>query len=756
MNYQNSSLLQFDIEQPQQIQQKENQKYQQQNLLNETGIQNKEENPSTKLQEIYKEHRKNQAFSNFIKYHSPLFSQVEKGVKIKMVNNNNIYQEMDKDYQINKVKSVQFNLQNNYVYQIIKHPNEYLTLNERFNLQRNIQQYAMQNRFDSTSEEEDDEIEEQLSFIEIIVKDFGQQPKSIMKKQTQQFKHEAEDDEEDYQNKNLSFKEIRNLEKKVKEHDYGVGLQLLQKLGFKYGEGLGINRQGILEPLIPIKKQVFTGSQSNQNKNYDEEQIWQFDQPQETKTMKKMDKIWRKKNQKDYYNNQQLSNSFDTKANIIQQYLAEVSEITQSVQHLLITKLSKYQINEQIIQQQRKKIITLDFEQEKTLHQLEKQSESIRRKESFQKYLLFFQDDEVQISNEPFPLFEKFKECFIKHPDLFIQFNLIEVLIKQGVEEIKQMIQSWEGPITNILENEFNLIFKIINLVKDVFVHQKSLVIVQNHKKSQILVIDNLITKNDYLHLQNIIDIFINPIKSKLENYIHSQYNPCLDNLLFQMLTLWHTDVTKIEIEEDQDEYLQKLKLFNQKTIQNLCNIIIPKLKQLIVNWNINDSFQLHKIILPWIESQFKIQELYHELTLKLLNIDLEDQPDFGLNILIPWSKFQDIQWNQILSTQVVSKMIHSIQNLNIASNFEVAQKILLYFDYIQEYTEIIFQPLIEKLNDYVCLNIQENINSQNPEVNQEIFQLLNQWELILQDKVLKKVDHLNGQFNLIKKKLLR
>lgn len=42
----------------------------------------------------------------------------------------------------------------------MKHPSEYLTLNEKFNLQRSIQQYAMQNRFDSTSEEDDDDVED--------------------------------------------------------------------------------------------------------------------------------------------------------------------------------------------------------------------------------------------------------------------------------------------------------------------------------------------------------------------------------------------------------------------------------------------------------------------------------------------------------------------------------------------------------------------------------------------------------------------
>ncbi|CAD8085098.1 unnamed protein product [Paramecium primaurelia] len=749
MNYEHRSLLEIDNQQQELM--KQNEIHNQQQI----NFQQEEEDPSIKLKDIHKEYRKNQAFSNFIKYHVPLFSQGDKGVTIKMINHNIQEQNQDNN-QLSKVKQVQFNLQNNYLHLIVKHPSEYLTLNEKFNLQRSIQQYAMQNRFDSTSEEDDDDVEDQHSIIEVVVKELTQQPKSILKKQPKEFKHETDDEEDYYQNKGLSYKEIRNLEKKVKEHDYGVGLELLQKLGFKYGEGLGINRQGILEPVIPVKKQVFTGIQLNKNKNNEEDQVWLYDNPNETKNIKKVDKIWRKRNQNDNQLNLSQFNQINSKDNIIQEYLNEVKELTQSVQHLLYTKLSKYEIDEQLFEQKRNQKNKLEIEKERAINNLEKQKETIRKKESFQKYLLFFQDDEVQISNEPFPLYEKFLECFIKHPDLFIQFNLIDVLIKQGIEEIIKKIQNWEGPQIDILENEFKFINKIVNLVKDVFIQQKSLTTTSNHQHSEILIIDNLISSKDFQNLQTIIDILINPIISKLINYICQKYDPCQDNLLLEMLKLWTIDISSIEIEEIQSQKLEKLKLLNAITIQNIINLLIPKLLQTISNWSTNDSFQLHKVILPWIYSQFNNQELSDQLIQKLFNIDLDNQPDFGLSILSPFSIVYQNQWNQILEKQVIPKIISYISNIDQTSNFDIIQRILFYFEYIQDYAEIIFEPLIDKINQSVCSRMQEDVSSRDSGFYQLILQWLNQWELILQEKVLSKCNRLSVKFNLIKEKLIQ
>ena len=41
---------------------------------------------------------------------------------------------------------------------------------------------------------------------------------------------------------NKTYREKKNLEKRVDEHYYEVGLKLLQKFGFNYGEGLGVNK----------------------------------------------------------------------------------------------------------------------------------------------------------------------------------------------------------------------------------------------------------------------------------------------------------------------------------------------------------------------------------------------------------------------------------------------------------------------------------------------------------------------------------
>ncbi|CAK66791.1 unnamed protein product (macronuclear) [Paramecium tetraurelia] len=736
--------LLFEIDSKQEELSKQNQESQS-TLSEEQNINYQQDDPPIQLSDTHKVFRKNQAFSNFIKHHTSPPFQVEKGVTIKMIKHH--IQEQNRDENMKNVKSVQFNLLNNCIYAIVKHPNEYLSQKEKFNLSRRIQKYAIQNRFDSTSEKDEDQIEEQHSIIEIVVNELAQQPRSILKKQMQEFKHEADDEGDYFQNKGLTSREIRNLEKKVKEHDYGVGLQLLQKLGFKYGEGLGINRQGILEPVIPVKKQVFTGSLQNHNKVNEEDLIWQYDNQKENKNARKLHKLWRKRNQIDIQQDQEPA-IIQSKVNADLGYLGEVSELTQSVQHLLLTK----QMNEQ-------QNISIENKKEKTLNKLEKHMEITKKNQSFKKYLLFFQEDDIKIQDQSFTLFQKFSDCFNKHPDLFIQFNLIDVLIQQGGQEIAQISKSWEGPKTDILENEFKLIYKIVNLGKDVIIYLKSQAISSNHQDS--IFDDNMMAATNIINLQNIIDILIHPISQQLEYYICTHYDPKKENLLFEMLKLWSTDI--VSIESDQIE--ERIQLFNSKTISKLSNLVIPKLKSTISNWNNRDnSIQLHKVLLPWIDSQFSNQDLSDQLIDKLMDIDLGDQPDFGFSILSPWSKLQGTQWNLILEKQIITKMGRFIKDLDVQSNFELANRILYYFDYIQDKIEVLFQPLIDKLNQHVRSRILENRNCKDLEVHKEIFQYifvnylnrwLNDWELILQEKVLNKVQVLSKNFNLIKRMLV-
>ncbi|CAD8207482.1 unnamed protein product [Paramecium octaurelia] len=693
-----------------------------------------DDDPPIQLSDTHKVFRKNQAFSNFIKHHTPLSSQFEKGVTIKMIKHNR--QGQDRDENIKNMKSVQFNLLNNCIYVIVKHPNEYLSLKEKFNLQRRIQNYARKSRFDSTSEQDDDDIEEKHSIVEIVAKELTQQPKSILKKQMQEFKHEADDHEDYFKNKGLTCREIKNLEKKVTEHDYGVGLQLLKKLGFKYGEGLGINRQGILEPVIPVKKQVFTGSLQNYNKNNEEDLIWQYDNQQDNKNTKKLDKLWRKRNQIDIWQDQEQSAQIQSKDNTNLGYIGEVKEVqelAQSVQDLLLTK---NMIEQQNISSKKKK--------------LEKHKECISKNQSFRNYLHIFQDDDVQNQAKSFTLFHKFSECFNKHPDLFIQFNLIDVLIQEGGQEIAQISKIWEGPKTDILENEFKLIYKIVNLGKDVLIYLKSQAISSNHQASY--TDDNCMAATNIINLQNIIDILIHPISQQLENYICKHYDPKKENLLHEMLKLWSTDIVSIE----SDEIEERMQLFNEKTISKLSSLVIPKLKSTISNWNNKDDpIQLHKVLLPWMDSQFNNQELSDQLIDKLMDIDLRDQPDFGIRVLSPWLKLYDTQWNQILEKQVITKIGHLIKDLDVGSNFEFVKRILHYFDYIQHKIEVLFGPLIDKLNQHVCSRILKSCECKNSEIHKETAQWLSDWELILQEKVLNKVKPLSENFNLIKKMLI-
>ncbi|CAD8096701.1 unnamed protein product [Paramecium primaurelia] len=824
LNYEDNNEV--EMEKPKQKIAQQQQQRARLNLFQEqfeqTPKQQSQETPNNQHQQIYKEYQRNQAFANFQKSNASLLSNVDKGVTVKIIDKNMPKNEKvnETEYRIKQKRSVQFNLENNIVHPIVKNEEEYLTLTEKLHLSNNIRRSWQLYKVDSDSEVEAQDDESDDSIIHIVCQTPSHKPKGILKKKPQVFK---EDDgkktitveqvafKDSRNKKNLSQREKKNLEKRVEEHDYGVGLKFLQKLGYKYGEGLGANKQGILEPVIAIKKQSFTGEgvqeYEYQNKVEEEEQENENNSTQdnhqkpffESKKMNKYEKQWRKKRNKQdgqpiVYNkkeeilnldrnhimdnlikdnqnnnkykiidmtgsdiNDYLNKTQDIQVQnnkVVREYLKDVQELTWSVQKILEKRLGKWENNEQSIKKEKDKIIILDHEKKEELIQYTQWNDSVKRKEEFLNYLRFFKDDEILIKKDQFSIFSKFEECFRKFSDQFIQFNLIGLLVKNAEQEIKNLIIKWKGPLTkmDILQNEHQLISQVINLAKDIFIQKKSQNLSKYAEQLDVFIINNQISTSDVNTLKRFIGILIAPIIIRLRNYLSTVYDPTQENYLVEFLELWMKDLALVETEETGVNQFQTIRLLDQQVQKDIMGIIMSKLKLKIQEWNMNSTISLHQWLQPWINSRLNNKELLEEVEKKLKQLKFTDRDDFGFSVLQPWARYLGENWKNLLYMSVLPKMLFCLHNLEINpqnQNVQPIKEIFKWMDEIEPYIEMIFQPLIEKLN-----NTLENWIQQQGS-RDEMNKWLDGWEKFLMKRIIQRVYKFQVQFNSMKQKII-
>ncbi|CAD8193022.1 unnamed protein product [Paramecium pentaurelia] len=786
----------------------------------QTPKQQVQDTPNNQHQQIYKEYQRNQAFANFQKSNASLLSNVDKGVTVKIFDKNMPKNEKvnETGYIIKQKRSVQFNLDNNIVHPIVKHEDEYLTLTEKLHLSNNIRRSWQFYRVDSDSEVEAQDDESDDSIIQVVSQATIPKPKGILKKKLQVFK---EDDgkktitveqvafKDSRNKKNLSQREKKNLEKRVEEHDYGVGLKFMQKLGYKYGEGLGANKQGILEPVIAVKKQSFTGEgvQEYEYQNEEEQQENENNQIQEnkqkpffeSKKLNKYEKQWRKKRNKqdgqtivqnkkedvlnldrnhimgnimredqnnnkykiidmtgsdinDYINKTQDVQMQNNK--VVREYLKDVQELTWSVQKILEKRLGKWENNEQSIKKEKDKMIILEHEKQEELIQFTQWKDSVKRKEDFLNYLKFFKEDEVLISNDQFHIFAKFEECFRKFSDQFIQFNLIGLIVKNAEQEIKTLIIRWKGPLTkiDILQNEYQLISQVINLAKDVYIQKKSQNLCKYAEQLDVFIINNSISNSDLNTLKRFIGILIAPILIRLRNYISQVFDPTQENYLVEFLELWMKDLALVETDETGINQFQTIRLLDQQVQKDIMGIVMSKLKLKIQEWNLNQTISLHQWLQPWINSKLNNKELLDEVEKKLKQLKFTDKDSFGFSVLQPWARYLGENWKNLLYMSVLPKMLFCLHNLEINpqnQNLQPIKEIFKWIDEIEPYIEMIFQPLIEKLNNTLDIWIQHQ------GCREEMNKWLDGWERFLMKRVIQRVYKFQTQFNSMKQKII-
>ncbi|CAK94648.1 unnamed protein product (macronuclear) [Paramecium tetraurelia] len=786
-----------------------------------------QDTPNNQHHRIYKEYQRNQAFANFQKSNASLLSNVEKGVTVKIFDKNMPKNEKlnETEYKIKQKRSVQFNLENNVVHPIVKHEEEYLTLAEKLHLSSNIRRAWQLYRIDSDSEVEAQDDQSDDSIVQVVSSTPSHKPKGILKKKLQVFKEEEGKKtitveqvafKDSRNKKNLSQREKKTLEKRVEEHDYGVGLKFLQKLGYKYGEGLGANKQGILEPVIAVKKQSFTGEGVQEYQQQDEEEEQENNQTQEnkqkpffqSKKLNKYEKQWRKKQNKedgqvtvnirkeevmnldrnhimgnlikenqnsnkykiidmtgsdinDYLNQTQDAQVYSNKA--VREYLKEVQELTWSVKTILEKRLGKWENNEQSIKKEKDKMIILEHEKQEELMQFTQWNDSVKRKEDFLNYLKFFKDDDILISNDKFHIFTKFEECFRKFSDQFIQFNLIGLLVKNAEQEIKVLTSKWKGPITNldILEYEFQLISDVITLAKDVYIKKKSQNLSKYAEQLDVFIINNSISTSDLNTLKRFIGLLIAPILIRLRNYLSVAFDPTQENYLIDFLGLWMKDLALVETDETGVNQFQSIRLLDQQVQKDIMCIVMSKLKLKIQEWNLNSKISLHQWLQPWITSKLNSKELLEEVEKKLKQLKFTDKDDFGFSVLQPWAIHLGENWKNLLYMSVLPKMLFCIHNLEINpqnQNVQPIKEIFKWMDEIEPFIEMIFQPLIEKLsrtleNWILQLGSKEEMNKQAD--YSQLSRWLDGWERFLMKRVIQKVYKFETQFNSMKQKII-
>ncbi|CAD8198315.1 unnamed protein product [Paramecium octaurelia] len=779
-----------------------------------------QDTPNNQHQQIYKEYQRNQAFANFQKSNASLLSNVEKGVTVKIFDKNMPQNEKinQTEYRIKSKRSVQFNLENNVVHPIVKHKEEHLIEEKKPNFECNIRSALLSNMVVSNSKVEAQDDESDDSIVQVVSQASSNHPKGILKKNLKVFQEDEGKKtitveqvafKDSRNKKNLSLKEKKNLEKRVEQHDYGVGLKFLQKLGYKFGEGLGANKQGRLEPVRAVKKQSFTGEgvQEYEDQNQEEEQENENNSTQEnkqkpffeSKKLNKYEKLWRKKQNKedgqltvntrkeevlnldrnhimgnlnkenqnshkykiidmtgsdinDYLNKTQDAQVYSNKA--VRDNLKEIQEITWSVKTILEKRLGKWENNEQSIKKEKDKMIILEHEKQEELMQFTQWNDSVKRKQDFLNYLKFFKEDDILISNDQFHIFAKFEECFRKFSDQFIQFNLIGLLVKNAESEIKVLTTKWKGPITkvDILQYEYQLISDVITLAKETYIQKKSQNLSKYAEQLDVFIVNNSISTSDLNTLKRFIGLLIAPILIRLRNYLSVAFDPTQENYLIDFLGLWMKDLALVETDETGVNQFQTIRLLDQQVQKDIMSIVTSKLKLKIQEWNLNSKISLHQWLQPWITSKLNSKELLEEVEKKLKQLKFTDKDDFGFSVLQPWAIYLGENWKNLLYMSVLPQMLFCLHNLEINpqnQNVQPIKEIFKWMDEIEPYIDMIFQPLIEKLNRTLENWIQQQGSKE------EMNKWLDGWERFLLKRVIQKVYKFESLFNSMKQKTI-
>ncbi|CAD8077920.1 unnamed protein product [Paramecium sonneborni] len=224
--------------------------------------------------------KKQKAFQNF----SQSKSQFQYNQKLQItLFDNNLRVELE-ELEKNK-KSVRFNLENNKINLITNFDSDYyMSCDERKLLYQPFSIHKQQiliEEEDQYEEDEDDSEQFMLSpntSIKVIVI-HDKTLKGILKQNIEKVDslQSSKDFVMNISQQSLKFsqettvtkKQKEVLEKKIQDHQYGVGFKFLQKYGFECGSGLGLQKQGILEPVQTQNSNFFYENFENRQKCLD-------------------------------------------------------------------------------------------------------------------------------------------------------------------------------------------------------------------------------------------------------------------------------------------------------------------------------------------------------------------------------------------------------------------------------------------------------------------------------------------------------
>ncbi|CAD8107508.1 unnamed protein product [Paramecium sonneborni] len=159
-------------------------------------------------------------------------------------------------------------------------------------------------------------------------------------------------------------------------------------------------------------------------------------------------------------------------------------------------------------------------------------------------------------------------------------------------------------------------------------------------------------------------------------------------------LELWIKDLALVETDETGLYQFQTIRLLDQQVQKDIMSIIMSKLKLKIQEWNLNSTITLHKWL--WINPKLNNKDLLEEVEKKLKQLKFNDRDDFG------FTQYLGENWKNILYISVLPKRLFCIQNLEINpqnQNFQPIGEIFKWIDEIEPHIQMIFQPLINKLN---------------------------------------------------------
>eukprot|EP00210_Caulerpa_lentillifera_P005498 g5258.t1 len=454
------------------------------------------------------------------------------------------------------------------------------------------------------------------------------------------------------------------------KHSRGVASKLMQKMGYKPGEGLGARKQGMVEPIVQKIRPKSMGMGYGDFKEQEPDTSVQSEEPVLTETRRSTKKesvprLWKQKSAKE-----RIKRQFKTPIEVLQEsenafsqmksqtiidmrnpqtkLITDLSQIGSSLDNTnaddaerkplpelehnmeLLVDLTETRIRDldSSLKSKEDTITLLDNQETELSQKLIEQSEQLERLNDFHHEIQQLHElHEV----EPDTLLENCLDLKSLFPAEFVQYNVSALILQKIVLHFENLFHDWKP-----LLDDSGQRFEELRRWKMVLDLSKTDADAESEDST-----------NAYTQL--IIHTLLPPLRATIVN----EWNPKMPEVLLRLLEKWRPLIPTL-------------------VLQHVCQVLVyPKLKEAVEQWDpCQEKVALHVWIHPWLLlMNQQLMLLYPIIITKFINAlqSWHASDSSALVLLSPWKcVFSEQDWDNLLTKAILPKLGQALMEYDV------------------------------------------------------------------------------------------